>query len=240
MARINHVKKAQVRYKTVPVLNEDGTPKITPVMRKDGTPKKTKKGKEIVMRVTMDDKAQPLPNLRCGACGKDIEPGTPYKWVKIKSGPYGGAKMNRHEACPTWKPSELTSSKMSGIYAAQEQCDEQVGDCESIEDLESLRDELEEAVRGVAEEYEESATNIEEGFGHETSMSEELKQKAEDLNGWADDISNVAFDPFEETAPDDLPEDADEDTVAEAQDAWDEWIDQQRSLLHDEMANCPV
>lgn len=227
MARIMHVKKAQQRYKTVPVLNEDGTPKSTPVLRKDGTPKRTKKGKEIVMRVTINDKTQPLPNLRCGACGKDIEPGQPYKWVKTKSGPYGGAKMNRHEGCPTWKPSELTSSKMSGIYAAQEECDEQVGSCESIEDLESLRDSLAEQIRGVAEEYEESAINIEEGFGHETSMSEELKE-------------NLSFDPFEETAPDDLPEDADEDTVAEAEDAWEEWIDTQRSVLQDAMNECPV
>ena len=32
MARITHVKKAQQRYKTVPVMNDDGTQKQVPVM----------------------------------------------------------------------------------------------------------------------------------------------------------------------------------------------------------------
>lgn len=238
MARINHVKKAQVRYESKPVLNDDGTPKVTPVLRKDGTPKKTKKGKEIVMRVTVDDKTKPKPNLRCGACGKDIEPGTPYKWVKTKSGPYGGSKMNRHEGCPTWKPSELTSSKMAGVYAAQEECDEQIGSCEDVSSLEELRDSIAEQIRGVAEEYEESAQNIEDGFGHETSMSEELREKAESLNQWADDIEQLTFDDYSGADIDDLEED-DEDGITAAEEEWDDWLESQRAVLQEEVGNCP-
>ena len=264
MARIHHVKSAQQRYRTVPVLNEDGTPKITPVMRKDGTPKKTKRGKEITRRVTAEDRSQPLPNRKCDKCGNEIKPGDPYKWAKVKSGPYGGRMLVRCGTCPTWKPSEMSSSKMAGIYAAQERADEEAASCESVDDLEALRDELADDIEAVGDEYEESAQNMEDGFGHETSMSEELRQKAEDIKSWADDIRNVEFDDYDgeeqecetcggEGELDDPDHDdadgrgkikcedcdgtgiADDDGSA-AEDHWQE----QRDKLIDEIGNCPV
>lgn len=258
MARVHYVKKAQQRYYTTPVLNADGTPKVTPVLRRDGTPKKTKKGREVTMRVTVADKSRPKPNIKCGKCGVEIKPGMPYKWVKTKSGPYGGATMYRCADCPSWKQSELSSSKMSGVYAAQEMLDEQIINCESVEDLQALAGDLAEMIRDVANEYEESARNIEDGFGHSTSMSEDLEQRANDLNSWADDIDNLDFDEFEGDDEDEIDCDQCDGTgkiegenCAECDGSGkventaggeerEAWLDEQRDKLSDEMGNCPV
>jgi hypothetical protein len=152
MPQITHVKKAQQRYAQVPVLNDDGTPKESPVFRKDGSPKLTKQGRPITMRVTVADKSQPLPPHTCGACGQPIEVGTAYKHVSIKSGPYGGRTLYRHEGCPTWRPSELTTSKMAGVYAAQEMAEDQIDGCETVDDLQALAADVASQVRDVAEE----------------------------------------------------------------------------------------
>jgi hypothetical protein len=189
MPRIHVVKKAQARYEMKTVTNPDGSPKQTPVMR-NGVQRTTKKGKPIFRTVTVEDKSKPKPNRKCDKCGKEIKVGDPYKWTEIKM-TYGGMKKVRCMDCPSWKQSELTMSKMSGVYAAQEMVEDT--DVLSVEDLESLRDDAVSQIEEVAQEYEDSATNIEEGFGHSTSMSEELNEKAESLRSWADEIQSVDF-----------------------------------------------
>lgn len=267
MARITHVKAAQQRYEMVPKLDDDGTPVVSAVMRRNGTAKTTKRGREVTRRATVEDRTRPKPMPRCGKCGKTIEVGQPYKWVKTKSGPYGGAKLIRCATCPTWKASELSQSKMAGVYAAGEQCDEQIGDCNEVEDLEALRDELADQVEAVADEYQESADNMVEGFGHETSSSDEIQQKAEELRGWAEDIRNVDFDEFDgedevdcdecggtgkieaETADvgNGEPQELDEPCEAcdgtgkvDSEEARETWLEEQRDKLVEEMGNCPV
>lgn len=190
MARITYVKAAKQRYEQVPVLNPDGTPKIVPVMRGNAQ-KVTKNGKPVTMRVTVDDKSRPKPLLRCESCGKDIEIGTPYKHVTPKSGPYGGYQRNRHADCPTWRPSELSSSKMAAIMAAQESFEDQIASAEDWDTIKQLLDEVAEAAREVASEYGESADNMEDGFGHETSASAELREKSDALEGWADELEQA-------------------------------------------------
>lgn len=236
MARIHYVKAAQQRYKMVPTIAPaTGEPQTIPVRRKDGSPKTTRTGKPIVRRLTHPDPTQPLPMPKCGKCGNEIEVGAPYKWVKTKSGPYGGTVKYRCSTCPVWRPSELSSSKMAEIMAAQEELDDQLPAAESVDDLESLRDNLAEAIRGVAEQYEESASNMEDGFGHETEQSMELRERAESLEAWADEVESVDFDDFDE---DDIgEEDPDEDEIEAARDAhWEE----QRSKLDDIAQECPV
>jgi len=44
----------------------------------------------------------------------------------------------------------------------------------------------------MAGEYEESVSNIEEGFGHPISMSEEMQEKADAFNEWASVLENAA------------------------------------------------
>ncbi len=192
MAKVTHVKKAQQRYKTVPVLGEDGQPKRVPVMRKDGvTQKTTKTGRPITRRVTVEDKDQPLPNRHCDKCGVEIKVGDPYKHVTPKTSAYGGTKRVRCGTCPTWAPWELSQSLSARIQQAQNDATSGVEETDPQSVADALRA-MAESVRDLAQEKEESAQNVEDGFGHPTEVSEELANTAEELNTWAEELDDAA------------------------------------------------
>jgi len=198
MARVTHVKSAQQRYRTVPVIDPaTGEQKVVPMInRRTGQQKVTKRGKPVVMRLTREDRTQPKPNLRCDFSGcthpdREIKPGQAYKWIKPKSGPYGGRMMARHADHPSWQVWEYSSSLSARIAQITETVD-----TDGIEDEDSARSVLEDAaqqIRDLADEKREGADNIVEGFGHETSQSEELVQVADDLEGWADDLESTTL-----------------------------------------------
>ena len=126
---------------------------------------------------------------RCSACGQPIEIGQPYKWFKMKLA-RGGVKKSYHETC-TIPPSHRTTSRMGTIWDAQAALD-----LSGAESFEAIRDELTafaETVREVANEYTESADNMESGFGHATYQSDELREKGEALESWADDLDQWEF-----------------------------------------------
>jgi len=121
----------------------------------------------------------------CESCRKPIEVGQPYKAVKKRYGP----RRVRHEACPTWKPSELSGSKMAEVMAVQEAYEPPY---DSPTDWAEAVRAIAEAARQVGEQYQESADNIEQGFQHSTSMSENLASFAEELSSWADELESAA------------------------------------------------
>lgn len=211
MARVTYVKKAQPRYKTVPVIDpETGQQKVTPVLRRDGSPKLTKAkagrpGRPITMRVTQEDKSQPLPLRVCDApgCGKPIEVGTPYKWVKPKSGPYGGRTRARHGDCPTWRQWDLSNSLDAQLARVSHEAQDGVDTTDPSSVAEALRNAAE-GVRDIASQKEEGADNIESGFGHETEQSTQLRDTAESLNTWADEMDEKADEVEALEVPDEL------------------------------------
>lgn len=193
MARVTYVKKAQPRYRTVPVIDEaTGKQKLTPVMGRDGKQKTNKFGTPTFLRVTEADKSQPLPNRKCESCGKEIEVGAPYKWIKPKSGPYGGSLKVRCGDCPTWHVWDYSysmSARLAQIaYEAGQAFDNT--DITTADDVTEILSQAAESIRELAEEKKESASNIEDGFGHETEKSQELNDIAEQLESWADDVEN--------------------------------------------------
>jgi hypothetical protein len=107
MPRLTTVKKAQQRFRTVPVIDpETGEQKVVPVMRRNGEPKTNKAGRAIVRRLTVEDKTQPLPNRRCSKCGTEIAVGDSYRWWSNRApGMRSGMKTIRcakSECYPTW------------------------------------------------------------------------------------------------------------------------------------------
>lgn len=196
MPRVTHVKAARQRYETVPVIDPDtGEPKVTTVMRKDGvTPKTTKRGKTVTMRVTVADKTKPLPNLRCDFSGCDIDggeilPGTPYKHITPRSGPFGGYQRNRHEAHPNWAVWEYSSSVSA--QAAQLQAEMHAAidafEFDVAEDFDALRDEITEMADGFVQEREEAVSNMPESL-QDGSQAQEYQEAAE---SWKDEIDGA-------------------------------------------------
>jgi hypothetical protein len=191
MPQITHVAKAQPRFATVPVLDpETGQPKRTPVMR-NGVQKTTKRGALVFMNVTAPDKDNPLPPYTCDYCHKPIEVGTPYKHISPKSGPYGGQKKTRHEGCPTWNVWDYSSSLSAQLARIEHDFWNEIDGVETVDDVTSALSSAAEEIREIAEEKESGASNIEEGFGHETESSNTLRETAESLSSWADEIEAV-------------------------------------------------
>lgn len=200
MARVTHVKKAQQRYATVPVLDENGDPKKVPVMKKvkdystgevTEVQKTTKHGRPVFMKLTVEDRSKPKPPYTCDHCREEIKVGTPYKHISPKSGPYGGRKLTRHESCPTWMRWEYSSSMSARLEQISHYFWNAVAQVDSPDDVQAALDDAADEIRSLAEEKRESASNIEEGFGHPTEKSEELEQVADDLEAWADDVSSA-------------------------------------------------
>lgn len=223
MARVTHVKRAQQRFETKPVLGRDGQPVQVPVMRRDGTQKVTKRGKPVFMRRTVEDRSKPKPLLTCDYCHKPIEIGTPYKHITPKSGPYGGYQRNRHESCPTWQVWDYSSSLSAQVAQIEHDFNEGLAGVNDEDDVQSLLDDAAQAVRDIAEEKRQSAQNIEEGFGHETSTSQDLSDVADQLDSWADEIESATIPDRPEHEPED-PEDDEGDELTD--DELQEWRDE--------------
>lgn len=175
----------------------------------------------------------------CGSCGKKIKTGEPYKWAK----PRYGSKMVRCDACK-FRQSDLSSSKMATIWDAQQDFD--LDGCESLSDIQEKCSEFAETVREVAQEYQESAQNMEDGMGHRTEMCEELDEKGQSLEAWADECESAAdgVDDFDEDAvrdevkgdDPDLDDDAVEEEVESRRSAW---LDEARETVESTISDCP-
>jgi hypothetical protein len=241
MARVTHVKKAQQRYGTKPVLDEDGKPKRTPVL-KNGEPKMTraKRGRParpVYMTITERDLNDPKPLETCDSCHQPIEIGTPYKWIQPKTSANGGRKRSRHESCPNWKVWEYSNSWSARIAQAVDGFS--IETAESTDDVQAALDDLAGAIKELAEESRTSAASMEDGFGHATSQSEEAESRADELDGWADDIKSVDIPDLPEPeerwfvtngdgVPSDLFEEDGYDSESDAQQALDMHRDDNR------------
>ncbi len=221
MARVHYVKRAQQRYATKPVLDNDGNQVVQPIDRT------TRNGRQVTVRVTETDYSQPLPNRSCEKCQTEIKVGDPYQWVQPKSGPYGGIKRFRCGKCPSWQLWELSNSLGARLMEVSSDFWSAIDSAQETDDVQSALDDAAGRVRDIAEEKRESAENIRDGFGHDTSQSEELDDVADQLESWADEIESATIPDFPE--PDEDTEDIEESD--DGNDALEDWIDEIRNDL---------
>jgi hypothetical protein len=87
------------------------------------------------------------------------------------------------------KASQLTTSKMSAAYAAGEALEEAIDGASCVQDLVDALEEAASEIRSVAEEYEE-ASQAETGNGNRVPNADEMEEKAQGLNDWADSLEN--------------------------------------------------
>lgn len=141
------------------------------------------------MRITTVAKAQ-KDQGSCGVCHEPIHKGDSYRWIKPR---YGGKRV-RHATCQNFRPSDMTSSdKLSRLYAAQENVEDflSAGEFDSLDDVKGVLEEAGSEAREVGDEYRESAQNIEDGFGTRTAMCDEIEEKADSCDSWADTLEGA-------------------------------------------------
>lgn len=130
-------------------------------------------------RVVKRTKSARGASRSCGRCGATIAPGQPYFQFSFR---YGGTHYRCKDHYP--KPSELTQSKVSTIYAAVEEAEESLPGLDTFDDIAQVVDTVAEAAREVADEYREA----DEAFGgYGATQSAEL---ADELEGWADELDS--------------------------------------------------
>lgn len=252
MARETYVKRAQQRYETKPVLDPaTGEPKRTPVMRADGTQRTSKRG-PVFMTVTERDLTKPLPPLKCESCDAVIAVGMPYKHITPKSGPYGGRQRNRCADCPTWQVWDYSYSLSARLAQLQHEAELDLGSATTQDDIMAARDAAAEAIREMAREQQDKADNMEQGFGHATSQSEELADQASQLESWADDVEGTDVEDIDlecqDCAGSGKAEDEDMNEVdcpecdgkGELDEPTDDALDDARQAVRDALDNCPL
>jgi hypothetical protein len=183
-------------------------------------------------RITTVKKARKAQG-NCGRCGKAIEVGDSYRWWKFR---YGGRSIRCLDVGCAPRASELTQSKMSTVYAAQESLADFLAKWDGT-DLDEVQQEVEccaDEVEEVADEYQEAADNQREHFP-DSETADENEERAEQLREWADEIRDAAQN-LEPLAGDD---DEDEPNDDDAPDA-DEWRANVITEIESALENCPL
>jgi hypothetical protein len=132
----------------------------------------------------------------CSRCGQELNAGSPYRYWR--PGFRSRAKITRclkPECTP--KRSELTTSKLSAAFAAQENAEDAIHAATTIADVVQAVEDCEAEARDVAQEYEDSVEAA-------PMLEDQVRDTIDALETWADALSG--FSPEE-------PEDDDDDST---------------------------
>lgn len=179
---------------------------------------------------------------KCGECQHEIQPGEMYKYARQRVGYPRFGTVVRYW-CADHYPGRyefIQSAKRRALAEATDTLDEALaGDF----DMDTATDVFESAasdVEDIAEMHRESAQNIEDGFGHPTSQSEEFNEKADQVEQAAESLRSADFPP-EPESPDPDDEEWTERWIEEDADRkWEEWRNEVRELASELMGEVEV
>jgi hypothetical protein len=89
------------------------------------------------------------------------------------------------------RQSQLTGSKMSGAYAAQETAQDTIGNATTPEEFAQALNDAADEIESVADEYQEAA-DATTGNGNRVPNADEMQEKADGLRDWAESLRNDA------------------------------------------------
>jgi hypothetical protein len=151
----------------------------------------------------------------CDKCGAAIKKGVDGR-ISFAVGFRGFERTRclKPECFPS--RSERESSAVATIYDVQDSAD--IASCGSLEDLESVRDEIVAACEEVADEYESNEMY---------EINYDLQERAEQIRGAGDELSSWQPESDEPEQDDDAPG---EDLETEE---WLEWLEEAKTSLQD-------
>lgn len=159
----------------------------------------------------------------CARCGHAVKPGEAYYyWENRYSHASRGVRKFtcfRHMPLPS---QTVASDKISRLLAIGEHFEEFAShDFDDVE-LKLFIEESQEEAEVVAQEYEDSAENIELGFGGSNSIARGLRERSRQIKDWAIDEPEWPDAP-EHQRPGELDAGEDSEYYEDAFREWDEW-----------------
>lgn len=154
-------------------------------------------------------------SYRCDSCPEPILPKQQYYEWSFR---YGGTHR-QHVSCGPVKQSQLTQSKMSGVYAAVEAAEAEIASAEDNDALAAALETCADSVDEVKDEYQESLDNM---ISQDGSIAQEVQEKIETLESFADELRNATFDEFDEEEP----EEPTKPDAGASDDKLEEWEDE--------------
>lgn len=149
-----------------------------------------------VITRTCSGRGEPSGCVKCGAVIKKGE--EYYEWSFFRQKP-----RRQHTSHGPLRRSQLTNSKMSEVYGAVELAEDNIGTAKCPEDIASELESVAQTARDIGSEYADAVEAM-GGAGEGSDNAE----RAEQLEGFADDLDNKAQD-IRDSEP---PEDEDEET----------------------------
>jgi hypothetical protein len=136
---------------------------------------------------------------KCDVCPKPIEPGQKYyKWAF-----YRGPVQRQHSTHGYPKPSQLTQSKMSGVYSAIESAETNISTCDNPADIALELRTAADDIEVIKEEYEEGLSNKPDGL---RDADTDTQEKIDALSEFIDELRSTADDIEGESDGTDIPE----------------------------------
>lgn len=173
-------------------------------------------------RVNVKTKNRAGKLYNCGRCSDPIKAGERYYEWSFR---YGGTRR-QHEKHGRPKQSQLTQSKMSGVYAACEDAEAAIAAAGSTEDIAAALNDCASAVSDVKSEYEDGLSSLPQGLQDAGGPGGQTQEKIDALDEFASELESVASDIENETfVP--VENETDEDSAAA------DWLEGLRSQAID-------
>lgn len=141
-----------------------------------------------------------MPRVNTAIAAKDypeqgIKKGDKYwHWT-----PFRGCK---HRSATMPRPSQVEPNEQrANIYGATESLSDFLVNALAhpeditVADIEQAVEDAKEIAETAAEEANEKADNMEEGFGHETEQSQGIREMAEEIENWVNELESFSVDP---------------------------------------------
>lgn len=190
--------------------------------------------------------------LACEKCRNQIGKGESYRWFKVGfRSRYKHIRCNRPECTP--RQSEMTASKMAGVYAAIEDAESALSGLApgEVSDIESILQTAGEGIEEVADEYREAGEASPTGlvFGEDLNeRADEISDAANELQSWSPSEDEPDYDSCDEDHHDEDPEDPEQEIIDRGAgngcDACDDiqvtWWDQVLDEARDALGNVQV
>ncbi|SRR6266851_888148 len=123
---------------------------------------------------------------KCTVCGDELKQGGPYRYFKPQfRGNRKVVRCMKPECTP--RRSELELSKLSGVFAAQEDAESAIDSAESIEDIQSALEDCSGSVQEVIDEYEQAIEAMPALEANTRDTIDTLESYISDLDGFSPD-----------------------------------------------------